>query len=171
MPVKPGGTALLPLTGIPPDSVPKGAVQAVTPPAKAGDIVGTVWRDFTPGGGKLGRVDKGELGLPGVTVELRSAAGKTVKTAKSASNGSFDFTNVAPGTYHAAVGAATFAKPFGGFAWLGPNLIVPSLLIAYIWIWAGFAMVVIGAGLAAMPETCRRRPARTGRPNGRSSAA
>jgi alpha-glucoside transport system permease protein len=31
-------------------------------------------------------------------------------------------------------------------------LITPSLLIAYIWIWAGFSMVVIGAGLAAMPR-------------------
>ena len=97
-------------------------------------------------------MDKGELGLPGVTVELRSSTGSTVKSAKSAANGSFEFTNVAPGSYHAAVGAQTFAKPFGGFSWLGPNLITPSLLIAYIWIWAGFAMVVIGAGLAAMPR-------------------
>ena len=48
--------------------------------------------------------------------------------------------------------AATFRKPWGGFAWLGTKLITPSLLIAYIWIWAGFAMVVIGAGLAAMPR-------------------
>ena len=32
------------------------------------------------------------------------------------------------------------------------SLIIPSLLIAYIWIWAGFAMVVIAAGLAAMPR-------------------
>ena len=152
MPLKPGGVALLALTGIPPSSVPKAAAQAVTPPAKAGDIVGTVWRDFTPGGGKLGKVDKGELGLPGVTVELRTTAGKTVKSTKSADDGSFDFTNVAPGTYQAAVGAATFAKSFGGFGWLGPSLIVPSLLIAYIWIWAGFSMVVIGAGLASMPR-------------------
>ncbi len=34
----------------------------------------------------------------------------------------------------------------------GRNSITPSLLIAYIWIWAGFAMVVIAAGLAAMPR-------------------
>jgi alpha-glucoside transport system permease protein len=150
--VSPGGVTLLGLTGIPPTAVPKGAAQAVTPPTKAGDIVGTVWRDFTPGGGKLGAVDKGELGLPGVTVQLRNAAGKTVDSASSAADGSFDFTDVAPGTYKAAVGAQTFAKPFGGFAWLGPDLITPSLLIAYIWIWAGFAMVVIGAGLASMPR-------------------
>jgi alpha-glucoside transport system permease protein len=151
-PTHPGGVALLGLTGIAPDQVPKSSVQAVTPAPKAGDIVGTVWRDFKPGGGKPGVVEKGELGLPGVTVELRDAAGKTVQSTKSATDGAFDFSKVPAGTYNAAIGAQTFAKPFGGFAWLGPNLIVPSLLIAYIWIWAGFAMVVIGAGLAAMPR-------------------
>jgi alpha-glucoside transport system permease protein len=148
----PNGVVLLGLTGIAPDQVPKSAVQAVTPPAKAGDVVGTVWRDFKPGGGKVGVVEKGELGLPGVTVELRDAAGKSVQSTTSKPDGSFDFSKVPQGTYHAAIGAKTFAKPFAGFAWLGPNLIVPSLLIAYIWIWAGFAMVVIGAGLAAMPR-------------------
>jgi alpha-glucoside transport system permease protein len=148
----PGGIVLLGLTGIAPDQVPKSAVQAVTPPPKPGDVVGTVWRDFKPGGGKVGVVEKQELGLPGVTVELRDAAGKTVQSTTSKPDGSFDFSKVPQGTYHAAIGAKTFAKPFGGFAWLGPSLIVPSLLIAYIWIWAGFAMVVIGAGLAAMPR-------------------
>jgi alpha-glucoside transport system permease protein len=151
-PTHPGGVVLLGLTGIAPDQVPKSSAQAVTPAAKPGDIVGTVWRDFKPGGGKPGVVEKGELGLPGVTVQLRDAAGKTVQSTKSNRDGSYDFSNVPAGTYHAAIGAQTFAKPFGGYAWLGPNLIVPSLLISYIWIWAGFAMVVIGAGLASMPR-------------------
>jgi alpha-glucoside transport system permease protein len=154
-PLGPGRVALLGVTGIAPQDVPKGAVQAVKPKAKAGEIDGTVWRDFKPGGGKPGVVEKGELGLPGVTVELRDAAhgGKVVQTAKTADDGTFAFRNVAAGTtYNAAIGAQTFAKPFGGYAWLGPKLITPSLLIAYIWIWAGFAMVVIGAGLAAMPR-------------------
>jgi alpha-glucoside transport system permease protein len=151
-PLHPGGVALLGLTGIPPDQVPKSSVQAVTPPAKPGDVVGTVWRDFKPGGGKPGVVEKGELGLGGVTVQLRSSAGKVVQSTESKTDGSFDFSKVPAGTYDAAIGASTFAKPFGGYSWLGPNLIIPSLLIAYIWIWAGFAMVVIGAGLAAMPR-------------------
>ena len=151
-PVQPGGVALLGLTAIPPGSVPKGAVQAVKPAPKPGDIVGTVWRDFKPGGGKPGVVETGELGLPNVHVELRSTTGKVVQRASTAANGTFDFKSVPAGSYQAAVGASTFAKPFGGFAWLGPSLITPSLLIAYIWIWAGFAMVVIGAGLAAMPR-------------------
>ena len=151
-PLHAGSVALLRLTAIPPDQVPKAAKQAVDPKPKQGDIVGTVWRDFKPGGGKPGVVENQELGLPGVTVELRDSAGKTVQSAKTNDDGTFDFSKVAAGTYTAAIGSKTFAKPFGGYSWLGPKLITPSLLIAYIWIWAGFAMVVIGAGLAALPR-------------------
>jgi alpha-glucoside transport system permease protein len=151
-PIKPGSVALLGLTGIAPDAVPSGAKQAVKAAPKPGDITGTVWRDFRPGGGKPGVVEPQEQGLPGVTIELRDASGKKVKTTKSADDGTFDFAHVSPGTYQTVIGKQTFAKPFGGYSWLGPKLITPSLLIAYIWIWAGFAMVVIGAGLAAMPR-------------------
>ncbi len=151
-PLTTGSVALLGLTGIAPADVPKTAVQAVQPPSKPGTIVGTVWRDFKPGGGKVGVVEKGELGLPGVTVELRSAAGKTVQSTTSKPDGSFAFSGVSSGHYRAAIGAQTFAKPFAGYAWLGPKLITPALLIAYIWIWAGFSMVVVAAGLAAMPR-------------------
>jgi alpha-glucoside transport system permease protein len=151
-PIRPGSVALLGLTGIAPDAVPSGAKQAVKAAPKPGDITGTVWRDFRPGGGKPGVVESQELGLPGVTIELRDASGKTVQTTKSKDDGTFDFAQVSAGTYTTAIGKQTFAKPFGGYSWLGPKLITPSLLIAYIWIWAGFAMVVIGAGLAAMPR-------------------
>ena len=151
-PLHPGGVALLGLTGIAPQDMPQGAQQAVKPAPKSGGIVGTVWRDFKPGGGKPGVVERGELGIPGVTVELKDSSGKVVQSAKTESNGTFEFTDVPAGTYNAGIGAATFAKPFGGFSWLGPSLITPSLLIAYIWIWAGFSMVVIAAGLAAMPR-------------------
>ena len=151
-PLHPGGVALLGLTGIAPQDMPKGSTQAVRPAPKAGQIDGVVWRDFKPGGGKPGVVEKGELGVPGVTVELRSSSGKVVQSAKTDANGTFDFTNVSAGTYRAGVGASTFAKSFGGYSWLGTRLITPSLLIAYIWIWAGFAMVVIAAGLSAMPR-------------------
>jgi alpha-glucoside transport system permease protein len=151
-PLHPGGVALLGVTGIAPQDVPGGSKQAVKPSPKPGDVVGTVWRDFKPGGGKPGVVESGELGLPGVTVQLRAASGKVVQSTKTNADGTFDFSKVPAGTYNAAIGAQTFAKPFGGYSWLGPKLITPSLIIAYIWIWAGFAMVVIGAGLAAMPR-------------------
>ncbi len=151
-PLHAGSVALLGLTGIPPDQVPTAAKQAVDPSAKAGDVVGTVWRDFKPGGGKVGVVEKGELGIPGVTVELRDSSGKVVQSTKTQDDGTYDFSKVGSGSFKTAIGAATFAKPFAGYSWLGPKLITPSLLIAYVWIWAGFAMVVIGAGLAALPR-------------------
>jgi alpha-glucoside transport system permease protein len=151
-PVRPGGVALLPLTGIPPDQVPKGAAQAKLPAGQAGAINGVVWRDFKPGGGTPGKLEKGESGLPNVTVVLRDQAGKTVATTKTSDNGTFAFSSVKPGSYRTAIGSDTFRKPFGGVSWLGPSLILPSVMIAYIWVWAGFAMVVIGAGLAAIPR-------------------
>jgi alpha-glucoside transport system permease protein len=149
-PLHPGGVALLGLTGIPPDQVPKGARQAAQPKPVSNAIAGVVWRDFKPGGGTPGKVEQGELGLPNVTVELRDSSGKQVGSTTTADDGSFEFKDLEAGTYKAAVGPATFRKPFGGIAWLGTKLITPSVIIAYIWVWAGFAMVVIGAGLAAI---------------------
>jgi alpha-glucoside transport system permease protein len=151
-PLRPGGVARLGLTAIPPDQVPSGAKQAVLPASKPSAIRGVVWRDFKPGGGVPGKVEKGELGLPGVTVELQDLKGHTVQSATSAPDGTFEFANVPPGTYRTAIGAQTFARPWGGISWLGPSLITPALLIAYVWIWAGFAMVVIAAGLSSMPR-------------------
>jgi alpha-glucoside transport system permease protein len=149
-PLHPGGVALLGLTGIAPDDVPEGAQQAAKPSGQSSAIEGVVWKDFKPGGGKAGVVEQGEVGLPDVTVELRDSSNKVVQSAQTEPNGSFEFTDVGPGTYNAGIGSQSFAKPFGGYSWLGPKLITPALLIAYIWIWAGFAMVVIAAGLAAM---------------------
>jgi alpha-glucoside transport system permease protein len=152
-PLQPGkSVALLGLTGIPPEQVPSGAKQAVQPKPAAGSITGTVWRDFKPGGGVPGKVESGELGLANVKVFLRDDSGKTVGSATTEDNGSFSFTDLKPGTYRAGIDAATFRKPFGGVAWLGSKLITPSIIIAYIWVWAGFAMVVIAAGLAAIPR-------------------
>jgi alpha-glucoside transport system permease protein len=113
-------------------------------------VTGTVWRDFRPGGGKPGVVESQEQGIPGATVELRDLSGKVVESAKSGADGSFAFTGLGAGSYRAAIGRQTFAKPFDGVAWLGPRLITPAVMIAYIWVWAGFAMVVIAAGLAAI---------------------
>jgi alpha-glucoside transport system permease protein len=147
-----GSVAPIGLTGIAPDQVPSSAKQAVLPPSRSGRIAGVVWRDFKPGGGVPGKVEPGELGLPGVTVQLRNSENKVVKTAPAADDGTFDFGAVAPGTYTAGISAATFAKPWPGYAWLGTKLITPALLIAYIWIWCGFAMVVVAAGLSSMPR-------------------
>ena len=152
-PVRAGGTALLGLTAIPPRTVPSGARQAATPAPAPGSVVGTVWRDFKPGGGKPGVVEPGELGLPGVSVELRDTGGKKVGSAKTGDDGSFRFTGLqGGGSYRASIAPATFAQPYGGVAWLSPRLITPAIIIAYIWVWAGFSMVVIAAGLSAIPR-------------------
>jgi alpha-glucoside transport system permease protein len=151
-PLGAGSVALLGVTAIPPADVPKDAVQAVAPKPQPKGITGVVWRDFKPGGGTPGKVESQELGLPGVKVELRSADGQKVQSATTERNGTFTFDDVGSGRYRVAIGASTFRKPFGGVSWLGSKLITPSIIIAYIWVWAGFAMVVIAAGLAAIPR-------------------
>jgi alpha-glucoside transport system permease protein len=151
-PLNPGSVAAIGLTAIPPEDVPTDAKQAVKPVARPGHIAGVVWRDFKPGGGVPGKVEAGEVGLPGVIVQLRDSQNHVVKTAAADANGVFDFGVVTPGTYTAGISPGTFAAPWGGYAWLGTQLITPALIIAYMWIWAGFAMVVIAAGLAAMPR-------------------
>ena len=151
-PVQAGEVALLGLTAIPPDDVADDAVQARAPPAAEGTIAGVVWRDFKPGGGETGRVEQEELGLPGVTVELRDQGGDAVGEAETDADGSFTFADVEAGEHQVTISPATFAEPFDGVSWLGAKLITPAVMIAYIWVWAGFAMVVIGAGLAAIPR-------------------
>jgi alpha-glucoside transport system permease protein len=151
-PVSPGDVAKLGLTRIRSTEVPATAKQAVEPEATQGGITGVVWRDFKPGGGTPGKVEQEELGLPGVTVELVDGSGNKVASAKTADDGTFAFDGVAQGDYQVAIGASTFAKPFGGVSWLGAKLITPAVIISYVWIWAGFAMVVIAAGLAAIPR-------------------
>jgi alpha-glucoside transport system permease protein len=152
-PVQPGDVATLGLTAISTAEVPDDAEEAVMPEALQGGIAGVVWRDFKPGGGTAGEVETEELGLPGVTVELRDATTRErVDSVSTEDDGTFAFEEVEPGDYRVAIGAATFAQPFNGVSWLGERLITPAIIIAYIWIWAGFAMVVIAAGLAAIPR-------------------
>lgn len=151
-PLRRGDVAPLGLTAIAPDEVPDEAAQARAPPALDDGIVGVVWVDFLPGGGRSGVVERGELGLPGVSVQLRDPSGGTLERVETGADGSFAFEGVDAGEHAVAIGSETFAEPFSGVEWLGPSLITPAVMIAYIWVWAGFAMVVIGAGLAALPR-------------------
>jgi alpha-glucoside transport system permease protein len=150
--VGPGDVAGLGLTRIPTAEVPEDAQQATMPEPLQGGIAGVVWRDFKPGGGTPGEVEDEEVGLPGVTVELRDSSGEQVDSTTTEANGTFAFEDVESGEYRVAIGADTFAQPFNGVAWLGERLITPSIIISYIWIWAGFSMVVIAAGRAAIPR-------------------
>lgn len=151
--IEPGDVALLGLTAISATEIPEDAVDAVQPEPLQGGISGVVWRDFKPGGGTPGEVESEELGIAGVTVQLREADSRaTVDSTKTEDDGSFAFEGVEPGEYRVAIGSETFAEPFEGFSWLGQGLITPAIMIAYIWVSAGFAMVIIAAGLSAIPR-------------------
>jgi alpha-glucoside transport system permease protein len=147
----PGDTAELGLVAIPPDRIPPEAIAAAPPAADASGIAGTVWVDFTTGGGgQSGVIDPTERGLPGVRVEAVQN-GAVVGSASSGPDGTFVIP-VAEGDYQLRLPPANFREPFAGFSWLGPTLVTPSIIVAYVWIWTGFALVVIGAGLAAIPR-------------------
>jgi alpha-glucoside transport system permease protein len=151
-PIQPGGVAQLGLTGIRESDVPADASQAVVPEALQGGITGVVWRDFKPGGGEPGVLEQGELGLPGVTVEVRNEDGGRVAETTTEPNGTFAFEDLEPGSYRTAIGSKTFREPYAGTSWLSERVITPAIMMAYIWVWAGFSMVVIAAGLAAIPR-------------------
>jgi len=151
-PLRAGDVAELGLTGIPPDATPEDTVQARAPGPVPGGIAGLVWRDFKPGGGEPGVIEPEEPGLPGVTVEVRGSDGQVLATAETETDGSFVFEAVEAGEHTVAIGPETFQEAFSGVEWLGSKLITPAVMIAYIWVWAGFAMVVIAAGLAALPR-------------------
>ncbi|MGW1891828.1 ABC transporter permease subunit [Streptomyces sp. NPDC002004] len=151
----PGHTVRLGLVGVRPDELPAGAKPAYPAAhrtAGAHELRGVVYLDFTPGGGgKQGAVDRSESGLPKMTVEA-VRDGRTVATTGTAADGSFSFDGLAAGPYTLKLPAENFAQPYQGISWLGPTLVTPAIIGAYLWIWTGFAMVLIGAGLAALPR-------------------
>jgi alpha-glucoside transport system permease protein len=151
-PLRRGDVARFGLTAVAPGEVPENAAQARAPPPVPEGIAGVVWVDFLPGGGEPGAVEDGELGLPRVSMQLRDPAGEPLETVETDADGTFAFARVDPGPHTVAIAPETFEQPFAGVDWLGPSLITPAVMIAYIWVWAGFAMVVIGAGLAALPR-------------------
>lgn len=154
-PVSAGETHQLGLLGLPAEQVPEDAREAVVPRATpgGGEVVGVVFRDFRPGGGgQRGRLDQGELGLPGMKVELRGPDGEVEKATVTRDDGSFRIDDVADGTFQLRLAASSFRPPYEGVQWLGPTLITPAVIAAYIWIWVGFAMMVLAAGLAALPR-------------------
>jgi alpha-glucoside transport system permease protein len=146
-----GRPVALPLVGLPADRLPADAVQAVLPAPTAG-LDGAVWLDVTRGGGgRVGVIDPTEKGLPGVMVEAVQN-GRIAGTATTDSSGRFAFPDLTGGGYTIRLPASNFTPLFRGVTWLGPSLITPALIGAYIWIWAGFAMVLLSTGLASVPR-------------------
>ncbi|MFE2731504.1 carbohydrate ABC transporter permease [Streptomyces sp. NPDC059349] len=144
-----GTPAFLPLVGIAPDKVP-GSPQNAKAASTGGDkVTGTVWLDFKlGGGGTKGAVDAGEKALKGVKVEA-VRGGKVVASTTSGADGTFTLPKTADGAQLRLPGS-NFATAYNGVEWLGPALVTPSIIGAYAWMWAGFAMVLIAAGLAGI---------------------
>ncbi|MBA0049515.1 sugar ABC transporter permease [Streptomyces sp. AJS327] len=142
--------AALPLVGLPPKEVAD-AEKAVPAKPADGEVTGTVWLDFVKGGAsEHGVIDGGEKGLGGIEVQAVKD-GKRVASATTAGDGTFTLPRAAEGA-QLRLPAANFAEPYNGVDWLGPALVTPAIIGSYIWMWAGFAMVLIAAGLASVPR-------------------
>jgi alpha-glucoside transport system permease protein len=150
--IRPGEVAALGLTGITEADVPADAVQAVEPEAPPDGVGAVVWRDFKPGGGEPGVVEDGEIGLPGVVVEVVGEDGAVVASGSTRADGTVSFPDLGGGTFAPQVAAQTFSQGFKGIRWLAGGLVTPAIIGAFCWMWAGFAVVVIGAGLSALPR-------------------
>ncbi|PRH75879.1 ABC transporter permease [Streptomyces solincola] len=150
-PVRAGTPALLPLVGVAPTDLPSDARPAKAPAPSPDGITGTTWLDFTRGGGGTpNTVDATERGLPGMSVEAVKD-GKVVATAKAGADGVFTLPAAADGAL-LRLPADNFRERYNGVDWLGPSLVTPAIIGSYVWMWAGFAMVLIAAGLAALPR-------------------
>jgi alpha-glucoside transport system permease protein len=169
--VSAGGTIELGLISISTTTLQQnGAVAAVPPTAASGAVTGLVWRDFSPTHfTQRGQVFPDEDGIAGLHVSLLGSSGSATATTTTAANGTFKFDNVGSGDFRVQITANNFNAGFSGIFFLGTQSLTPTgslsptmqavlslpivdiaMIIAYLWIWAGFAMVVIGAGLAAL---------------------
>ncbi len=169
--VSPGRTIELGMIGITPATLTAlNAQRAAAPSPTPGAVTGLVWRDFSPSHpGAKGKVFPDEVGLPKIRLALVRATGGTAATTSTAANGQFTFSHVGAGAYRVQIQSSNFTAAFTGVFWLGTKSLTPTgqlsqteqallsvplvdvaMIIAYLWVWAGFAMVVIGAGLAAL---------------------
>jgi len=169
--VQPGGTVMMGLTRVSSLTLQTlGAKTPVAPQKIAGGIAGLVWNDFSPSQtSNTTTIVSDEHGLPNLRLSLVNSTGSSVASTVTNASGDFSFSHVAPGSYHVEILASNFQTSFVGTFWLGSQSITPTsglnqtaqsilsvplidlaMIISYIWIWAGFAMVLIGAGLAAL---------------------
>ncbi|MFC9241922.1 carbohydrate ABC transporter permease [Streptomyces decoyicus] len=149
--VRAGSPVKLPLVAVQPGDL-RGARSAAAAGSRPGQVTGTVWLDFTRGGG--GRpdvVDGNEKALAGLTVEA-VRGGRVVGSATTAADGTFALPAARADGARLRLPAANFAEAYRGVEWLGPALVTPAIIGSYVWMWAGFAMVLIAAGLAGVPR-------------------
>ncbi|MCX7520792.1 ABC transporter permease subunit [Microbacterium sp. STN6] len=153
--VQAGGEANFPLLAINQENVPATAkTGAPAPAAKSDEITGTVWLDFVRGGGgQNGQLGDGKKGLPGVEVDAVDASGAVVGKATTDADGTYAIASLASGSYTVTLPASNFQAAYTGISWLGPTLVTAVVILSYVWIWAGFAMVMIASGLSAMDRS------------------
>ncbi len=151
-PVRAGTPVVLPLTGVAPDTMPDAAKPARPAQADPDKVTGTAWQDFTrgKGRGKINAPDAAEFGYAGITVEAVKD-GEVVASTEANADGTFALPKAADGAL-LRYPASNFREPYNGVDWLGPSLITPAIIGSYLWMWAGFAMVLIAAGLASVPR-------------------
>lgn len=153
--VAPGSVQDFPLVGIRSTAVPEDAEQAEPADRPGGDqIAGTIWLDVVPGGGGTnGEIQEGNRGLPGIRVDAVAADGTIAASAVTDPTGRFLIEGLTGAEYRVALPAANFDEGFQGVSWLSGTFITGVIILSYIWIWAGFAMVMISSGLSAMDRS------------------
>ena len=147
-----------------------GAQTAVAPSPSSGAISGLVYRDFSPSNPTVrGQVFPDEVGFPGLRLTLLRADGTSAASTTTDAHGNFRFDGVGSGSFNVQLDARNFRSGFTGIFWLGSQSVTPTshlsqtgqallsvplvdlaMIVAYLWMWAGFAMVVIGAGLTSL---------------------
>ncbi|MFI0811391.1 carbohydrate ABC transporter permease [Streptomyces echinatus] len=147
-----GQPVTLPLVGVAPDQLPDGVKKAAAARPEPGKVTGSTWQDFTRGKGvgKLGAPDPSEVGYAGMRIEAVKD-GEVVASTEAAGDGTFALPASADGA-RLRLPAGNFKEPYNGVDWLGPALVTPAIIGSYVWMWAGFAMVLIAAGLAGVPR-------------------
>ncbi|WP_043264565.1 sugar ABC transporter permease [Streptomyces sp. CT34] len=149
--VRAGSPVKLPLVAVRPEDV-RDAQQAVAARERPGMVTGTAWLDFTRGGGgRPNAIDPGEKALAGLTVQA-VRGGAVVASATTAADGTFALPAAKAVGARIRLPGADFAAAYNGVDWLGPALVTPAIIGSYVWMWAGFAMVLIAAGLAGVPR-------------------
>jgi alpha-glucoside transport system permease protein len=156
--IGPGEVGHLGVVGL---SEPAGAADATEPDVSEGEIAVVAWRDFSPEGGKTGQVDPNELALAGASIQLVDRSGNVAASATTDESGVATFSDVGEGPFQAQLAASNFQSGFGGIEWLGnkevlgleyPTLVTLAIIFAFVWMQVGFAIVVIGSGLSALPR-------------------
>lgn len=153
--VEAGASVNFPLVGIRAGDLPEDLRQAVPAPDPGADeITGTVWLDVIRGGGGTnGQIDDGKTGLGNIRVDAVAEDGKIIASATTEDDGTFVLEDLNGNSVRIALPATNFDQGAQGVSWLSASFITAVIILSYIWIWAGFAMVMISSGLSAMDRS------------------